>query len=420
MLALLLLLCVPDDISPANLIKPEPVKMIDGETPDKLVRTLKYRRPVAPAGYVDPNIRYMSVEEEDKWLAVLPVLTADPELREILNRPMIPYNHTVLPRVSQQSLGDVMDGDYNMSAGKGDPNNREAQVGSMTLDRQWRHTAGTKEDHIICHYMVWPDTGDIQVYATSLPSAYIEESVLSERVPYFVRHKFPVGMQFLEAICNKIDGEVIACEIRVWSKISDGIGHKHWSMNAYAPFPTPEDYVAAVSRHHQPQPGLLARLSNRSEYQRSKLVFDFPRYPWQVFKSTGRVVKLDKLPAKTVATMIRNTPFKSIKNSAWLTFDDGTHSFAPVTDDPEQIYPAGYDRSAIPTTMASCIRCHKDDALGASAVARGEWYGFRNGDDNIISWTPIRLRRNSTSVSDNRASIDPVIASSPRVKNELR
>lgn len=413
---------VPEEVSPANLIKSEPVRALDEATPDRLVQFLKNKRAALPTGYIDPKIRYMSVEEEDKWLAVLPTLTTDPELKEILNRPMVPYNHSVLPRVSQQALGDVIDGNYNMSAGKHDPNNREAQVGSMTLDHQWRHTAGTNEDHIVCHFMIWPDSGDIQVYPSSIPRHEIEQSVFSSGTVYVVRHKFPVGMQFLEAICNKIDGEIIACETRVWTKISDGIGHKHWVMNAHSPFPTPEDYAAAVAKYHQPQQsvGLLSRLTNRSEYRPSKLVFDFPRYPWQVFKSVGRTTVLEKLPAKTVAAMIRNTPFKSIRESAWLKFDDKSHSFAPIANDPEQIYPIGYDRSAIPTNMTSCIRCHKDDMLEASTVGRGEWYGVRNGDDNIISWSPIRLRNNKTSVSDYQATIDPIIANSPRIINTTR
>lgn len=360
--------------------------------------------PKRSSNYVDPMIRYM--EDDQRWIDALPK-NVEPRLKEILSRKMIPYDHEVLPRVNQMFHGEVFHGDYFVAV-PGHP------FGAITLDPQWRHTAGFPESTKVVTYLVFPDEGDIEVWqaparATGAPGN--GKVVRSEEIFY---HQFPVGMVLLEAGFNKVGNELLCFEIRTRTKVEDKFGASAWRPNRYVPCRDPQELDEAIEKATGKRLGLLSMFS-KDKYRKHTLSFALKahRYRPEEAEFPGYEVTMPTLEATTSAHILKNTPFRSSFDKEWATLDDGVCA-APTTDAPDQIYPPKYQGGYFPTSFKTCIRCHNDDGKQAfDDIGDGDWYGYIPGSDGIRSWTPIKPVYGGIG---QRPQVDPRIASSPRIK----
>lgn len=350
--------------------------------------------------YVDPNIHYFSPEEEKMWIDRLPKYTTDPKLALLLSRPLIPYNHDVLPRVLQDVDGDTWSGDYRLDAPK------THNFGSATLDPQWRFTAGAGESHIVVHYMAFPNIGDIEVWRETMEVGNFADTHT------VWRHKFPVGMVFMEAIFNEVDGQMLCTEIRTRQKISEGHGIKHWSFNKFTPC---RDSAELESISRKVTGRSILHLFSKDKYQPK--VFNFarlsPRFKPENSQFHGYEVVIPKMEPELVKAVLKS-PFQSTLGHEWEVFEDGSCS-APMTEEKGQIVPPGYRGAYFPTNSQTCNRCHSDDMQYATTMGPLDWYGFPNGDDTIRSWTPIAPIYGGSPVRRS-APLDPRITKSSRVR----
>lgn len=352
--------------------------------------------------YVDPKIEYMSPDLAQKWIDVLPKVTDDPKLALLLSRPLIPYTHNEIPRVSQD-YDVVWDGEYNRSAtapvGAG-------AIGVTTLDPQWRNTGGIPEGVRVVNYLAMPDQGDIVVWKQWKDNPKLGPNYGGK----LVYTKFPKGTVFMEAMFNTIEGEEVCFEIRTRTKTGEGYGVDHWTPDRFVPCRDPHELDMAVERVEGRKRGLSRLLSGK--YRKEQFGFTFPRFQSTVFQRSGYVVTLPELPEDTNKKILKTTSFRSTKDMDWETFEDGVCA-SPTTDKPGQIYPAGYQGAFFPTSKKSCTDCHRDDGKHAfTELGEGDWYGVTQTNDSVMSWTPLRGVPRGHPVAP---KVDPRIAQSPRV-----
>lgn len=365
--------------------------------------------------YVDPEIHYFSPEEEKLWIDRLPKFTTDPKLALLLSRPLIPYNHDVLPRVLQQESGDgvetpirVMSGDYNLSMSP------KPKYGSPTMDPQWRHTAGFHEGIPVTTYIALPNTGNIEISRVMTDPVGAPGFIKRIRATNLVVHKFPVGTSFIEVGFNRVDGELLPFEVRTRTKFKEGVGVGCWSINAYVPCRNPREYVAAAEKFTGTRRS-FGDLLRPSLFRRETFRFDGPRFEHNKIDFTMHVTDLPELESSTVKSILKNEPFKSKLDMGWLENGD-IDCHAPVTDKPNQIYPVGYKGAFFPTSKKTCIKCHEDDGKNAfNEIGDDSWYGYTPGYDNIRSWTPIRIQGGGEMGEE--PHLDRVLSNSPRVKH---
>lgn len=350
--------------------------------------------------YQDPGIQYMTPEDARKWVNALPAFTSEEDLALLLSRPLIPYTHKELPRVLQDVGNEAWNGDYRVDAPK------THNFGSATLDPQWRFTAGASESTVVVHYMSFPDTGHVDVWQeTSKVGNFAGLQTVW-------RHRFPVGMTFMEAIFNEVDGELLCTEIRTRRKVTEGHGIAHWSFNRFSPCRDSSE-LEQVSRKVTGKS--ILNLFSRDRFKRK--VIDFselsPRFNPEDARFAGYEVVIPKMEPELVKAVLRS-PFKSTKDHEWEVFEDGSCS-SVSTQEKGQIVPPGYNGAFFPTNKQTCNKCHRDDMQYASTMGPLDWYGFPNGDDTIRSWTPLAPILGSHPTAG-LAPLDPRITKSPRIK----
>ena len=348
----------------------------------------------------DPAIRYMSEQDEKKWVNSLPKLTEN-KLKNILSRKLIPYTRTELPRVAQDLDNEAWDGNYRMDAPK------THAYGSATLDPQWRRTAGVTENTTVVHFMIFPDKGNIDVWRETIQF----EGIVGSHT--LVRHKFPVGMIFVEAIYNDVNEEVLCTEIRIRKKVSEGHGVLHWTHDRFMPIRESKELDEAIARVTN-KPSKLSSLFHKDKYQKRVLDFGYyaHRFDPENSRFLGYEINIPTMDQKLVSDILKTTTFKSTTGHDWEVFSDGACA-APTTNEKGQLYPPGYNGAFFSTNTKTCTKCHADDMRPAGSLGSGDWYGFPNGDDSVRSWTPLQPIYGGVPVYN--PPIDSRIVNSPRV-----
>lgn len=364
--------------------------------------TFHFTKGEQPSEYLDPGIAYMLASTQDAWIKTLPQ-TDDPTLARLLKRPLIAYNHDVLPRVSQY-YNESWNGEFNRSA-------TNHPVGVTTLDPQWRNTAGFPEGVMVTNFIALPDKGDIHVWKAYTPptSSHGGKTGDSGDLMYA---QFPVGTSFLEAGYQRIEGHDLCFEIRTRTKATDGYGVDHWRVNRYVPCRDALEYDQAVQRASGRSSGILAFLKP-NPYRKERFAFTFPRFQHTILAREGYQVALPKLEPETVSKVLTAQPFRSTLDKNWQDFEDGMTCAAPTTEHDNQLYPRGYQGGFFPTSSKNCKACHEDNAKPSFDIGEGDWYGVTQCYDSVMSWTPIRPIYSRVS---EQQVVDPRIASSPRVK----
>lgn len=365
--------------------------------------------------YVDPKIHYFPPEEEKMWIDRLPKYTSDPKLALLLSRPLIPYNHKVLPRVLQMESGDGIESRIVLYSGDYNPSMQpKPKYGSPVQDPQWRHTAGFHEGITVTTYMSLPNTGDIEISRSMTAPVGAPGMVKRVRTVDLVTHKFPVGTSFVEVGFNEVDGELLPFEVRTRTKFKDGVGVDCWSFNAYVPCRNPQEYVAAAEKFTGKR-RLFGDLLRPSLFKKQVFNFDGPRFAHTKIDFPAYVAEVPDLETQTVKSILKDEPFKSKLNVNWAEMEDGDCA-APVSTKANQIYPPGYKGAFFPTNKKTCTKCHEDDGKNSHHDLGDEsWYGYTPGYDNIRSWTPLRIQ-GSGEVGE-VPHLDRVLADSPRVKH---
>ncbi len=157
-------------------------------------------------------------------------------------------------------------------------------------------------------------------------------------------------------------------ELRTRVKKKDGT----WSMQAYRPFPTREDFNQAAAAQGVTFEGQF----NGSVFQTLN-----SGHQRDGFLGSGWLEVLPAMAESTVDAMLDATPFKPSKGLQW----DDRGIVAPTAASYSAV-PVGFFAGMIPVDNQSCMRCH--DKAGEVVNLAGERRWRLRGSDGIFSFHP--------------------------------
>jgi len=204
-----------------------------------------------------------------------------------------------------------------------------------------------------------------------------------------VEWMFPKDTVFGEMLFVDFAGALHPFEIRTRTRTLDG-----WQVDVFRPFSRATDLADAIEARGGVSPALgslVAQLRTGGLDAFSVSATHFPgAFP-------TRTAGIDRLPALTggdadfVHALLRTTPFRSTRGTAWKQTPTAT-AWAASAAGTGSIVPQGYNATAIEISETSCDSCHRDAGRPfrtwyENILAYGELWG----NDEIFTWHPFTL-----------------------------
>ncbi|MBA2541918.1 MAG: hypothetical protein H0V17_19895 [Deltaproteobacteria bacterium] len=208
---------------------------------------------------------------------------------------------------------------------------------------------------------------------------------------------FPVGTVFGEMIFLDEGGELHPSEIRTRTRTATG-----WEVDALRPFPTAEDFAAAIEarRGERPEwaesPALDALITQLRGGSLSPFHVVATHFPGSFPVRNAGIEQLPELTgsdAELTHELLRTTAFRSAKGVYWKQ-DGALSAWAASSSGKGQIVPKGYNAAAVEISQDSCDSCHRDagrpfETWYDNILAYGELWG----NDETFTWHPFTLSK---------------------------
>lgn len=358
------------------------------------------------------QVRLVDADTHLRYLRLIPD-SADGVLQRLRQRSEIVfYDERVMPSTHQSNtpggINGVLSSAQNTSA------NRTEPFGNANREFPWDVPAGTTRGDNSRTFKFWvpPDSG---------------QRVVVWRQNGLVEWLFPTGTVFGEVLLveNPRTRKSYTFEVRTRTKTGDfAAGLPAWSVNAYRPFATADEFrealrslseseqlTAATGEYKRgPTRRLLTALAAPVLHPIAKRdrhdiyggiaqgatpgmmrVADraaFDRRGWQE--------SIEPLDDATVERLLTRTPFTSVLGKEWRREPSPPGEtaartvIAPTTDADFHIVPRAYFGTLIPADKGSCQTCHESALKNASEFQPArDWYGrVRGNHDGIFSWNP--------------------------------
>jgi hypothetical protein len=300
---------------------------------------------VAPAA-VGRN-PFLSAEAQRGFRAYLPK-TDDPALQAVYAKDPWFYTQKEMPRAFQSWDGPVQGLVSVTAPGIRHPNN----------DFPWSRPAGIPEDS---------SAKSIRFVHLAGPITWKRERLSGDDDPQgTITWEYAPGTVFGEVLTiHGSDGQDWPFEVRTRRK-----GEKGWAANAFRPFETYQELREAVSARGWKLPG-------HGTTQRQRL-----KDPLGVFDRVATAHHLPELPAGRWLDLLRDTPFKSIRDREWIPDSAG-----PTTEQAFSLVPRGFFGAFVHVGRQECMTCHETAGRHGRSF-RADWGGRVRGSDGIFSFHP--------------------------------
>jgi hypothetical protein len=168
-------------------------------------------------------------------------------------------------------------------------------------------------------------------------------------------------------------------ELRIRKRLLD-----KWIVDVFRPYPNAGSLAKKLARMGK----MGSQLTLLDRWFQEPVLGDIialkSRHPEKTaFAAKGRQAFLPEFEEATVKELLR-AEFHSCRDEEWLP-----GIFAPTTEAPFHVVPAGYTGGLVEVSRQSCMRCHRDTNQPVDAFERfRDWYGRVRGSDGIFTFHP--------------------------------